>query len=82
MRNDTIPLRVRMEGGHPVPAEPGECEPHTDAPTGYLAWHAWAERMDKTHVVRQCHGCGLWAIWERKTVAETRQTNTGQQAED
>jgi len=40
------------------------CEPHTDCPSGYVAWHAWAEQMSKTHYQRRCKGCGLYAIWE------------------
>lgn len=39
---------------------PGE---HTPQPTGYLAWHHWAEKKAKTHVQRKCPVCGLWAIW-------------------
>ena len=66
-----IPLRIKMDGGHPIPAEPDQCEPHTKAPTGYLVWHEWAARMGKTHEVRQCRGCGLWAIWERRGTATT-----------
>ena len=70
---EQIPLRVKMDHGRPVPADPDECEPHTKAPTGYLAWHEWAERMDKTHLARQCRGCGLWAIWEpRNTVTSAK----------
>ena len=39
---------------------------HTDAPSGYLQWHAWAERKAKTHKQERCPGCGLWAIWRRR----------------
>lgn len=39
---------------------------HTRAPTGYLAWHEWAERKAKTHTQHQCPTCGLWAVWKRK----------------
>ena len=35
---------------------------HTEGPTGYVQWHAWAERMAKTHVQSKCPGCGLWVI--------------------
>jgi hypothetical protein len=59
-----IPLRVRIADGHHVPEYPEECERHTPQPRGYLQWHEWAEKMDKTHTQRQCLGCGLWAIWE------------------
>jgi len=61
-----IPLRIRIDHGHPVPLHPEECEPHTEAPRGYLAWQEWAQRMDRTHNARQCRGCGLWVIWEPK----------------
>lgn len=61
-----LPLRVKMQDGRPVPADPAACEPHTRQPANYLGWHAWAERMAKTHDQRQCSGCGLWAIWERR----------------
>jgi hypothetical protein len=63
-----VPLRIRWVKGHPVPAAPDECEPHTESPDDYLPWHAWAERMDKTHTQRQCRGCGLWAIWKPREV--------------
>ena len=39
---------------------------HTPCPTGYVAWHEWAEEMMKTHRQRKCPGCGLYAIWEPK----------------
>lgn len=67
-----IPLRIEMVNGHAVPLHPEECEPHTPSPDGYMQWHAWADRMEKTHIQRQCHGCGLWAVWEQKP-DETRE---------
>lgn len=39
-------------------------ELHTPCPEGYLQWHAWADKMSKTHKQVRCPGCGLWAIWE------------------
>lgn len=65
-----IPLRVKFVKGssRPVPEFPDECEPHTPAPDGYMAWWARAEEMAKTHTQRQCRGCGLWAILEPKPV--------------
>lgn len=38
---------------------------HTPAPTGYAAWHAWADRMFKRgwRNRRPCKGCGLYSIW-------------------
>lgn len=41
-------------------------ETHTACPSGYLAWHEWAERMSETHRQRRCTSCGLYAIWERR----------------
>lgn len=43
-----------------------DCDNHTFQPEGYIEWHGWAEEMSKTHVQRQCHGCGLYMIWEPK----------------
>jgi len=59
-----MPQRVKTVSGHVVPLYPEECEPHTETPTGYLQWDEWAEQMNRTHVQRQCKGCGLWAVWE------------------
>ena len=39
---------------------------HTKAPSDYLAWHAFAERMSKTHDQIRCDGCGYWMIWVRR----------------
>lgn len=39
---------------------------HTACPVGYREWHAWAEKMEKTHVQAKCPKCGLYAIWEPK----------------
>ena len=53
---------------------------HTPQPTTYLAWHAWAKRMSKTHKQRKCPHCGLWSIWiidtkkSAKSAASTRRT--------
>jgi hypothetical protein len=41
-------------------------ETHTPCPTGYLQWHAWAERMSRTHKQKRCSHCGLFAIWVPK----------------
>lgn len=38
-------------------------EAHTVAPEDYLAWHAWAEKMQKTHRQIRCSGCGLFKVW-------------------
>lgn len=42
-------------------------ETHTACPSGYVAWHEWAERMSKTHRQKRCPVCGLLAIWEKKS---------------
>lgn len=39
---------------------------HTPSPRGYLQWHAWAERIAKTHEQVRCPDCGLYAIWRPK----------------
>lgn len=39
---------------------------HTLQPVGYLAWHAWADRMSKTHRQLRCPGCDSLTIWEPK----------------
>jgi hypothetical protein len=39
---------------------------HTPCPTGYIAWHEWAERKAKTHDQRQCLHCGSWAVWVKR----------------
>ena len=41
-----------------------------DAPSGYLQWHAWAERKAKTHTQSKCPGCGLYLIWTRREPAD------------
>lgn len=56
-------------------ATKGECANrhlHTPCPDGYLAWHAWADKMGKTHKTRKCPTCGMWAIWEPKTKRATK----------
>lgn len=40
---------------------------HTPHPQGYLQHGDWAEKMLKTHIQKQCPGCGLWTIWEKRT---------------
>lgn len=39
---------------------------HTECPEGYIQWHAWAEKMSKTHEQERCAGCGLFTIWRPK----------------
>ena len=43
------------------------CKQHTPSPEGYMQWHAWAARMNRTHRQIKCEGCGLWAIWTPKS---------------
>lgn len=43
-----------------------------DQPTGYRAWHAWAEEMSKIHRQKRCPGCGLYKIWTPKETADAR----------
>lgn len=50
----------------------GDCptiERHTSSPSGYLAWHEWAERMSKTHRCQRCPTCGFYAVWTPKEAA-------------
>ena len=49
-------------------------EDHTACPDGYLEWHAWAEKMSRTHRQRKCPSCGLYEIWEPKAPLPARQT--------
>jgi len=35
---------------------------HPKEPSGYIGWHAWAEKHGKTHRQHQCPDCGLW-LW-------------------
>lgn len=42
---------------------------HTPCPEGYIQWHAWADKMARTHRARKCSGCGLYKIWEPKRSA-------------
>jgi hypothetical protein len=41
-----------------------------DEPSGYLAWHEWAEKKAKTHEQRQCPKCGLWSIYVKRALDE------------
>lgn len=53
-------------------------KPGDQAPSGYLAWHEWAEAQHKSGLrQKQCGQCGLWCYpqelsgkvlrWEAKT---------------
>lgn len=59
-RRATIALQIKNAEDCP------DIEKHTACPSGYLAWHEWAEKMSKTHKQKRCPTCGLWTIWEPK----------------
>jgi len=40
---------------------------HTACPETYIAWHAWAEKISKTHWQTLCPGCDYWVIWVAKS---------------
>lgn len=41
---------------------------HTKQPEGYVQWMEWAERKHRLGYVQEnCPGCGLYAIWRKKT---------------
>jgi hypothetical protein len=40
---------------------------HTPGPAGYREWFEWVATQQKTHKQRQCPGCGLYAIWTKRT---------------
>jgi len=48
-------------------APPACAARHTRAPSGYVAWHEWADKMQKTHYQVLCEGCGKYEIWKLKT---------------
>lgn len=57
----------RTADGKPISlADCPQKSKHTKCPTGYIAWHDWAERKSKKHRQVKCPGCGLYAIWKRK----------------
>lgn len=42
---------------------------HTPCPAGYVEWHDWAERKEKTHKQVACPTCGLYVIWKKRRAA-------------
>ena len=42
---------------------PDAAKSHTGAPEGYIMWHEWAEKMEKTHKQERCPTCGFWQVW-------------------
>lgn len=66
-----VPFQVTLDKrGRITPARPELCEPHVEPgrPDDYLGSSEWAERMIRTWDQRQCRGCGLWAVWERRAI--------------
>lgn len=51
-------------------------ENHTACPSGYIAWHEWADRMAKTHHQVRCPDCGLYAIWVPGAAADADRSET------
>lgn len=47
-----------------------DAKKHTRCPSGYLAWHEWADKKAKTHRQTQCSTCGYWSIWVPKKGAK------------
>jgi hypothetical protein len=44
---------------------------HTEGPSGYVQWHDWAERMERTHYQCMCPGCGRYLIWDPRAVMQS-----------
>lgn len=44
---------------------------YRDEPTGYVAWHEWAERMGRTHEQQRCPTptCGRFSVWVKRQAA-------------
>lgn len=58
-----------MKKGIPPLSLAAECPRvrlHTKCPSGYLAWHEWADKKSRRHYQVRCPGCGLFTIWKRK----------------
>lgn len=39
---------------------------HTKHPEGYVAWHEWAEKKERTHTQERCPTCGFYSIWKKR----------------
>lgn len=39
---------------------------YRDEPTGYVTWHEWAEKMDRTHEQHPCPSCGRLSVWRKR----------------
>ena len=53
---------------------------HTTCPSGYIAWHDWAEKTAKTHRCTQCETCGFWVVWVPKAKVVTAEFRTEAEA--
>ncbi len=51
---------------------------HTPRPDGFLAWHAWAERMSRTHRQTRCKGCDLYKIWVPRASSDPGASDAGE----
>lgn len=73
MRDDSV-LKYRSADDCP-----DRSERHTKSPAGYIAWHSWAARMNKTHQQQRCPTCGYWSVWVqvRGFVSPAGVTNEG-----
>lgn len=58
-------MKMPKPGSIPL-ADCPQLAKHTKCPEGYLDWHEWAEKKQKTHRSVRCPGCGLYAIWKPK----------------
>jgi hypothetical protein len=46
-----------------TPATCPKREEHTPCPSGYVAWHDWADQMSKAHRQIRHEPCGLLTVW-------------------
>lgn len=51
---------------------------HTPCPDGYIQWHAWARRMNRTHKQIRCTGCGRFAIWIPRKKEDSNENDAAQ----
>ena len=50
-----------------------DCTNHTKCPSGYIQWHPWAEKKNKTHRQIKCSDCSLYKIWIPRETSKRRQ---------
>lgn len=65
----TIPIRFDRFEDCP------DVKKHTRAPTGYIAFSEWTDRMARTHDQLQCPTCGFWTVWKRRITPSTDRRN-------